>query len=349
MNNLNKINENLYNSLSTKHTARSWLRVDRIVRTDTNLDTHMNKVFKFAQTENVSSYANNNTIHARLQVYYKFLAQTDIWPYTIDILFNEKFIRQPLEIRPVIFKHSVLFFLRGNLDKINNLSSTHRFFYIPLSLVSIAHANILIVDRKRRFVYRLEPNGEWMNKTERRQLVASLKSDCKEYGFQYTCTVWKSTSCKRVFSLQRHLGGEFCVLYAMFQMYLLTRMNQNDMGNFLQSSNTLSNVNSYMYKTEYMSDAQQKFVFAHFIEKIFHILQATPFYQEKNVQSHWSMVASPKTNSFDKDVYVDRKKILPFSRRVSATNTRRTSQPNTPPTPSRSLKITLRRKRPLNN
>lgn len=313
---------NLVEIMKTRHAQ--YIKYNTKFKGQGGLHTYMDKIFKLAQT-NLPFYQNIRNVEPILELYYVCLGIARSGIPIMEIAFDDKISQQGLGLRPVLF-YEQLYFFKGALAKIIRTKKSG-LIYLPLSIrysEDAHHANILVVDVSIKSVHRLEPNGIITgDKLKRVDMVvnSSINDECEKQNYTYYGEVFNFSICKNVFGLQARLGGGFCRLYAIFQMFLLIQMNQRDVSAFLMVGR--AGKESYMFLVDHMTKPQLLFVFAHFLEKVFHIFQASDMFQNSGLQNeiHYHKMnlirKNPQLIPYVRNVFRNRKKVLPLANIVS--------------------------------
>ena len=199
----------------------------------------------------------------------------------LDVIFNSTFKEQPLELAPVVYKEGDCIFLEKNLERIVNYTispqyrASTKFLYMnfTIDINGIKHQNILIVDTETLNIYRIEPHGSGIF-SGHPNLNAKINTDLGKHiamtsYFKYAGELYKKTKCPNTMGIQKNLRGGYCVTYSLFITYLLTRYDQKNLSKFLHGEHI--DTDSYIYRFERMSVPQQRYIFAHFLEKVFFI------------------------------------------------------------------------------
>ena len=249
----------------------------------------------------------------------------------LDVIFNSKFKEQPLELAPVVYKEGDCIFLEKNLERIAGyiISPQYRtsvkFLYMNLTIDinGIKHKNILIVDTESLNIYRIEPHGSGTFRG-RPNLNAKINTDLGKHiatttYFKYSGELYKKTKCPNTMGIQTNLRGGYCVTYSLFLTYLLTRYDQGNLSKFLRGEHI--DTRSYIYRFEHMGIPQQRYIFAHFLEKVFFIfydkLSRYPDQQEfvnKRIDRHILQTHNIVIRNMGVKIYRHKQSLLPMSK-----------------------------------
>ena len=190
----------------------------------------------------------------------------------LDILFDSKICDQTTDFRPVWMKNRNVCFLKYNINLIireNTKKIYYMNFFIQDEKTGLSHKNILLVDTISNppCVYRIEP-----------QIVSTdynfIDDLLYEYIIKNTVFVYKGNinkticnSCKNISLIQKKLGGNYCMVYSLFIVYLLIQYNKTNISNFLNGKDV--NKKSYIYKlSSVTNEGQLRYMVAMFAKKI---------------------------------------------------------------------------------
>ena len=267
---------------------------------DVDFDSYMNRVFRDAEN---GKMLDRRKFTNALNIYNQLTGRVlSVGINPLDIIFYSKLRggKQVIKFQPVTVMDSTKFVgLKWNLTKIvnycmskgQNNSTRQKLFYMQMvrkfSWTDMGHQNVIIVDtiREPYMVYILDPHGvsvDFNNESKKvnnytefegrfESYVNFLKIQGKTY-FHSDGYIADKIPCKQSMFIQIRHGENFCVSFATFEVYMISRYNADELPYLLyRNKNNKRNIdpNSFLMRYENMTDGQQRYVFGRFMEKLF--------------------------------------------------------------------------------